>query len=119
MKGARGGARREAGWLLATVLTLSGCGDASLGERLSLRGTVRDAETGRGIEGAAVIFTSDTGLRRETMTGGGGSYAIARVADTPFGQLRVEAEGFRPREATVFFDTPQRVVDLELRPSVE
>ena len=100
-------------------ITLAACGDASLGERLDVTGTVTDAESGRGIDGAAVTFVSDTGLRQETTTGGGGNYGLALFSDTPFGQLRVEAEGFQPRETTVFFDTPLRVVNVALRQRVE
>ncbi|MEO0321453.1 MAG: hypothetical protein AAF447_00710, partial [Myxococcota bacterium] len=70
----RRAATRAGGLLFLLALA---CGDASLGERLDLTGTVSDAESGRGIEGAEVSFVSDTGLRRETRTGGGGGYGLA------------------------------------------
>lgn len=68
-----------------------------------------------GIEGARVIFTSDTLLLVETTTDSSGHYRMRVMTDHPFGQVRAEAAGFIPQETTVFFDLPQRRVDLQLR----
>jgi hypothetical protein len=70
---------------------------------------------GDGIPGAHVTFTSDTLLRAEATTDGDGRYRMRVSTDHPFGQVRAEAGGFQPNEATVYFDSPQRVVDVELR----
>ncbi|MEM1417162.1 MAG: carboxypeptidase regulatory-like domain-containing protein [Myxococcota bacterium] len=102
---------------LLACLALAGCGEDGFTDRFELSGRVIDASNERGLAGARVVFSTDTGVATETTTGGGGGFELAIRSDTPFGQLRAEAEGFAPEEATVFFDTPRRVVDLTLRPA--
>ena len=67
------------------------------------------------IEGATVTFISDTLLSTETVTDAEGRYRMRVMTDHPFGQVRAEKEGFITHETSVFFDTPQRRVDIQLR----
>lgn len=104
--------------LCVLVAVLSGC-DASeplQGYELSGLVTVR-LDTGameEGIAGANVTFTSDTLLVEETTTDGTGRYRMRIATDHEFGQVRAEAEGFFPGEQTVYFDAPERRVDVSL-----
>jgi hypothetical protein len=72
-------------------------------------------EDGAGIALARVTFVSDTLIVQETTADGEGRYRMRVSTDHPFGQVRAQAEGFLPREETVFFDTDQRRVDIALR----
>ncbi len=98
---------------------LGGCQGGAPTETYELSGRVsvllESADEGGPIEGATVRFTSDTLLVAETTTDGEGRYRMRVESDHPFGQVRAEAAGFRPAEATVYFDTPQRRIDLQLR----
>lgn len=69
------------------------------------------------IGGALVRFTSDTGRVGETTTGGDGRYELAVFTDAPFGQVRAEANGYTPNERTVYWDQPERRIDIVLRPA--
>jgi hypothetical protein len=72
-------------------------------------------EDGGAIANARIIFISDTLLVAETQTDDSGRYRLRVMTDHPFGQVRAEADGFITGEDSVFFDTPQRRVDLQLR----
>ena len=61
------------------------------------------------------MFSSDTLLVSETTTDSDGRYRMRVSTDHPFGQVRAERAGFITQETTVFFDAPQRRVDLQLR----
>jgi hypothetical protein len=97
-----------------------GCGGDTPGTAFDLTGTVSAQLTDTGnsmpLAGATVRFTSDTGHVTETTSAGDGSYAMQVFTDVPFGQVRAEAAGFGPSEATVYFDLPERRIDLTLRP---
>ncbi len=77
-------------------------------------------ESGGGdpIPGARVTFISDTLIVDEATADASGRYRMRVSTDHPFGQVRAEADGFTANEATVYFDTPQRVVDVALRRSM-
>jgi len=92
------------------------CGSPSPTMGFELEGRVTDDFTGDGISGADVTFTSDTGFSASTRSGGGGRYRMSVESDVTFGQVRAERAGYSPAEATVFFDTDARVIDLSLRP---
>jgi hypothetical protein len=67
------------------------------------------------IPNAAVRFASDTRIVAETTADGSGRYRMRVASDHPFGQVRAEAEGYSSSEETVYFDSPQRRVDIALR----
>ena len=48
--------------------------------------------------------------------GSDGFYEMVVETDSLFGQVSVEAEGFEPAEASVFFDQRTRRVDVGLKP---
>ena len=114
--------RRTAGRLgaltrcLLLALVASACGDDPTLVDRELSGTVFDRDSGGTLEDARVVFTSETLITAETQTGGDGRYELEVATTAPFGQVRAEKTGFEPAEATVFFDTPSRVIDLRLRP---
>lgn len=104
--------------LLAGMLG-SGCMEPSTLESYELSGRIsvllETSGPGAAIPGARVVFISDTRIVQETTADGEGRYRMRVTTDHPFGQVRAEAEGYRPREVTVYFDTPQRRVDVALR----
>ncbi|MEC7524323.1 MAG: carboxypeptidase-like regulatory domain-containing protein [Myxococcota bacterium] len=103
--------------LLAALLT--SCDGAAPTDAFELSGRVtallESGEDGDGIADARVVFRSDTRIVSETTTDDSGRYRMRVLTDHEFGQVRAEADGFRPKEETVFFDSPQRRVDLQLR----
>lgn len=104
---------------VALVLAIASCEGGAPTETYELSGRVsvllESAAEGGPIEGATVRFTSDTLFSRETTTDAEGRYRMRVESDHPFGQVRGEAPGFLPAEATVYFDTPMRRIDLQLR----
>ena len=77
---------------LALALTLSAQAD-----RTSLSGTVTDP-AGAAIPGAKVVaVASETGLRRETVTGAAGIYQLPSLASGPY-EVTISKDGFRPAE---------------------
>lgn len=106
--------------LLALVALLAvaslGCEDEAITDRFQLFGVVRNRTSGARVSGVTVTFTSDTLFRASARTNGDGFYEMAVETDVPFGQVRATRDGFLPSETTVFFDTPERRIDLELRP---
>ncbi|MCZ7683299.1 MAG: hypothetical protein M5U28_32670 [Sandaracinaceae bacterium] len=103
---------------LFAMLT-AGCMEPSTLEAYELSGRVtvllETEGPGDAIPGARVLFMSDTRIVQETTADGSGRYRMRVTTDHPFGQVRAEAEGYRAREVTVYFDTPQRRVDVALR----
>ncbi|GAB5546610.1 MAG: hypothetical protein SangKO_063700 [Sandaracinaceae bacterium] len=101
------------------LLLAVGCDGAAPTDAFELSGRVtallEGGDAGDGIANARVVFSSDTRILSETTTDESGRYRMRVLTDVPFGQVRAEAEGFRTKEETVFFDTPQRRVDLQLR----
>ncbi|HJL19269.1 MAG TPA: carboxypeptidase-like regulatory domain-containing protein [Sandaracinaceae bacterium LLY-WYZ-13_1] len=101
------------------VLLAGACDEGAPTETFELSGVVsvllESGETGGPIGGARVRFVSDTLIVSETETDDDGRYRMRVLTDFPFGQVIATADGFREEEATVFFDTPQRRVDLQLR----
>lgn len=105
---------------LPTVALLLGlasvsCEEQTVTDRFQVFGVVSDRTTGARISGATVEFTSDTLFRASARTNGNGFYEMVVETDVPFGQVRAERDGYLPSEATVFFDTRERRIDLELR----
>ena len=95
---------------------MGGC-EESPTQEFELSGLVTDERTNDTIGNATVTFTSDTGYATSTATNDNGEYAFGIETDHPFGQVRAEAEGYRPAEASVFFDAPTRRIDLALIPA--
>lgn len=103
--------------VLGAALLLSSCAEGPPVDELDVSGFVTASTLAGGgpISGALVRFSSDTGLATETRTGDDGRYRMRVLTDHPFGQVSAEAEGFLPRQATVYFDRPERRVDLVLQ----
>jgi hypothetical protein len=112
-------------WLVAGCCAWSaiGCGadDAPVVSRYRVSGRVADARSGKGVEGARVIFTSDTLDVTSTRTGDAGRYSLDAVAaaGVELGTLTVEHPDYRmPAPRSIFFDGTERRVDVELQPRV-
>ncbi|MCB9593458.1 MAG: carboxypeptidase regulatory-like domain-containing protein [Sandaracinaceae bacterium] len=105
------------------AILLGACDGGAPTDTFELSGRVSvlldTSEEGGPIEGATVTFTSDTLLTTEATTDGDGRYRMRVLTDHPFGQVRASAAGFRDHENTVYFDGPQRRVDIELRRAVD
>lgn len=119
------GQRIAARVLVATALAagISGCAEDVPGGTYQLSGHVTVLLTDDGapmpIGGALVRFTSDTGRVHEATTASDGRYELAVFTDAAFGQVRAEAAGFTPNERTVYWDNPERRIDIVLRPAPE
>lgn len=101
-------------------MLLGSCAPGTVGDTYALSGHITQTLSGAAISpvaGATVRFTSDVGDVFETTSGGDGRYNLQVLTRVRFGQVRAEAGGFNPSERTVYFDTPERRVDLALRPS--
>lgn len=109
---------RVAPWLLGSALFVAGCAESAPLDAYELTGRVTVFNEGvdpEPVPNAAVSFVSDTLVITETEADASGRYRMVVLTDTPFGQVRATAEGFQAGETTVFFDVPQRRVDLALR----
>ncbi len=98
------------------LLTLGGCEEAPTA-LYQISGQITDDLSEDPIAGATVSFIADTGYSAETTADGNGRYRLAVETDYPFGQVRAEASGYVPKEATVYFDSEDRRIDIQLRPS--
>ena len=113
--------RRLSRWvplaLIFVAALANACAAPAGADELDVSGRVTASTVagGHGIEGALVSFVSDTGLRSETVTGADGRYAMRVLSDHPFGQVIAEVEGFVTESRTVYFDRPERRIDLVLR----
>ena len=97
------------------VSLVSGCVSESPVQDFEVSGFITDRSTGDAIEGATVSFVSDTRFESATVSDENGLYQMAVETDRPFGQVTANAAGYEPNDATVFFDTRTRRVDLTLR----
>lgn len=103
---------------LVPLLLLVSCEGAAPADTFELSGRVSELSGGfeaSSIEGATVSFISDTLIVSEATTDGAGTYRMRVTTDHLFGQVRAAAPGYVTTERAVYFDTPQRRVDLELR----
>lgn len=96
------------------VMVGAGCADEVTTE-VELSGLVLDRNTEAPIEGANVTFRSDTLDLATATTDSDGHYEMIVETQVSFGQVRAEHPDFEPAEKSVYFDTPQRRVDLLLR----
>lgn len=114
--------RRRSLLVLPLLALLASCTTEPVGATYSLSGfvtqTLASGVTTTPIGGATVTFTSDVGERFTTTTGGDGRYRMQVLSRSVFGQVRAEASGFTPSERTVYFDTPERRIDIGLRPGM-
>ncbi len=105
--------------MLVSGLFLGSCAPVTVASTYELSGRITNllesGETPSPIGGAMVRFTSDTGDVTETVATSDGRYAMQVLSDSRFGQVRAAADGYTPSERTVFFDVPQRRIDLALR----
>ena len=100
---------------LPLLLLLLSCADAAPTRDLEVAGFVLEIDTREPIEGARVTFRSDTLYEVTTTSDEEGRYELFVVSDSKFGQVIAEKEGFSTAEQSVFFDQPQRRIDLEMR----
>ena len=105
--------------LAGSLLAVAGCGTnepPGVGYELvgNIVESVGNGTDGPPIGGALVRFVGDTGRVEETTSQSNGRYRIFVVSDTRFGQLTASAAGFADARQTVYFDIPQRRVDLAL-----
>jgi hypothetical protein len=102
------------------ALALGSCATQLVGDTYALSGritqTLESGVTATPVGGADVRFTSDVGDVFETHAGDDGRYQMDVVTRVRFGQVRATATGFTPSERTVYFDTPERRIDIGLRP---
>jgi hypothetical protein len=111
---------RTALQLILVVLTLGlGCASDPAASEKELSGVVRDRLSGSRISGATVRFTSDTLYTQSTRTDDDGHYEMIVETDTPLGQVRAEHPDYQAAETTVYFDAPERTIDLALLPIPE
>lgn len=104
-------------FLLACALFASvGCQESAGLSDYRVSGYVRDPLTGNALSGVRVTFTSDTLHSKSTTTSGDGSYDLRVKSDTPLGQVKAEKSGYESAQATVFFDSSERRIDLAIRP---
>jgi len=105
--------------VVLAMLLVASCDSSPTTDTFELSGVVtvllESGDGGGPIEGARVTFTSDTLLQESATTDSDGRYRMRVESDVSFGQVRAQADGFRPQERTVYFDTPRRRVDLQLR----
>lgn len=103
----------------AALAVMVGCEPPPLNNEYELSGIVSERfESGTELSplgGVRVTFRGDTGLVYETSTGSDGRYRMRISSDVQFGQVRAELDGFTPVEMTVYFDTPTRRIDLDMR----
>jgi len=102
-----------------SALGFAGCGteeDPNL-DHFELSGLVHDDLDGHAVRGVTVTFRSDTLRMADATTDGDGHYEMVVETDVKFGQVRAERAGYEPAEASVFFDTDRRRIDLRLRPA--
>lgn len=105
--------------LLLSSSLLAACTANSATNTYSINGYVTDVLTSAPIAGVHVTFTSDTLYRAEATTDSDGLYEMTATTDTPFGQVRAEVAGYQSVETTVLFDTPERRLDLSMRPGTD
>jgi hypothetical protein len=104
--------------LIAAALSVisSSCTENTRTQTYELSGGVRDDFSSRPIASARVTFVSDTLYMQSTTTDDDGEYEMLVESDVPLGQVRAEKTGYAAAEASVFFDTVARRVELRLRP---
>jgi hypothetical protein len=100
---------------------LASCAPGTVGDTFSLSGritqTLASGVTVTPLGGANVRFTSDVGDVFETTSGGDGRYRLQVLSRVRYGQVRASAAGFVDSERTVLFDTPERRIDIGMRPT--
>lgn len=100
---------------------LASCAPGTVGDTFSLSGritqTLTSGVTVTPVAGATVRFTSDVGDVFTTTSGGDGRYRLEVLTRVRYGQVRATATGFVDSERTVYFDTPERRVDIGMRPT--
>jgi hypothetical protein len=106
--------------LLAWLPLFWGCGDsgAATATQRTISGEVRDAQSGHGIAGALVDFSSDTLETAETSTDGDGRFKLEiEVTDgVMFGHVSASHRDYEAAAAvSVYFDGIENVLEIELR----
>jgi hypothetical protein len=109
--------RGAAAAAVVAIASIAGCGTEPDTQRYTIEGRVTEALTERRLEGVLVTFTSDTLYTADARTGSQGRYTLQVESDVLFGQVRAERDGYTPTETTVYFDRPDRRIDLVMSPS--
>jgi hypothetical protein len=105
---------------LAWLPLFWGCGDsgAATASQRTISGEVRDAQSGHGIGGAVVEFSSDTLETAETSTDGDGHFSLeVEVGEgVLFGHVSARHRDYESAAAvSVYFDGTENVLDIELQ----
>jgi hypothetical protein len=101
------------------VGSLTACSGGADTATYSINGYITDVFTGAPLAGARVTFASDTLYRAEATSDSDGLFEMTVTTDTEFGEVRAELAGYQPVETTVFFDMPERRIDLRMRPGTD
>lgn len=106
--------------LLAWLPLFWGCGDSGepVASQRTISGVVRDAQSGRGIAGALVEFSSDTLETAQRSTDDDGHFELdVEVSEgVLFGHVSATHRDYEKAAAmSVYFDGEQNVLDIELR----
>ncbi len=105
--------------LLMSLWAASGCGDpdASPDQERGLHGTVRDAVSGKRLQGVSVQFRSDTLDEAGDKSDEDGDYTIFVSTDARNGRIEAKKSGYETRVVSVYFDDEDVQVNIELNPS--
>ncbi len=107
--------------MLVAGALLPSCVPGAVGDTYSLSGritqTLESGVSATPVAGATVRFTSDVGDVFTTTSSGDGRYRMQVLSRSRFGQVRASAPGFVDAERSVYFDTPERRVDIGMRPT--
>ncbi len=117
--------QRQRAWLavrlfiLGVGALLASCTPGTVGDTFALSGRITETlESGVSVtpvSGATVRFTSDVGDVFETTSASDGRYHLQVLTRVRYGQVKAIATGFVDSERSVFFDTPERRVDIGMR----
>ncbi len=103
--------------LVTLLLLSSSCDDGrdvapDVARRVS--GIVRDGLDGERLTGVRVRFVSDTLDEATSKSDGDGRYRIAVLSDTDKGRLEASRQGYATRVVSVYFDSTDVKLDIEL-----
>lgn len=101
------------------LLVAVGCGDPdeALDQERTLHGVVRDAVNGKGLKGVTISFQSDTLDEADDKTDEDGDYMLFVGTDSLHGRIEAKKSGYETRIVSVYFDSEDVQVDVELNPN--
>lgn len=94
-----------------------GCADDAGGsEHASVHGTVRDGDSRKRLSGVKVEFESDTLDHTSDTTNSSGNFRLDAQSLTPEARLVASKAGYETRVVSVFLDSDDVSIDIELSP---